>query len=136
MLSPLFAVFLIFASIEARKAPKIQIFEIRDRGNNGIELRDLAFIPESHKRAESKLLNLFQSKKQKKTQNNVTEQLIEELKKVKGDEGNKISDDAFVHVLRNVFDDSDSTSEEVFVDKTRNDRPDPLQPIRNILRSL
>lgn len=41
MLPPLFAVFLIFATVsQARKSPKIQIFEILDRGNNGIELRD------------------------------------------------------------------------------------------------
>lgn len=136
MLPPLFAVFLIFATVsQARKSPKIQIFEILDRGNNGIELRDLGFNPNSRLKAESKLLNLIQSKRQKNTQNYVTEQLIEEYNNLKGDEGNKISDDAYIHVLSNSFEDSDSTGKEYFLDNTQNNRA-VEQSLQKILETL
>lgn len=132
-----FTVLLITASIETRGVPKIQIYEIRDKGSNGIELKDLSSLPNSQRKVESHLLRLLSPKKRNRKEDGVTQQLTEKLNALRGEEGNRISDDAFIYVLQDIFGGNNKhnfSSEEVFVDKTRNDHSQ--QNIRSILASL
>ncbi|CAD0199560.1 unnamed protein product [Chrysodeixis includens] len=139
----MFAVSLVFITIEGRGTPKIEIFEIRE-ADSGLELRNLNGNSRNHQSSDS-LLKLLRVPKTENQASKLARQLLNKLKtSLKTEEDAKTNryynynynDDAHIYILNSDMFDDESSYEEVFIDKTRHERSSDRNELRDFLFQL
>lgn len=139
----MFAVSLVFITIEARSTPKIEIFEIRET-DNGLELKNLNTNTRNHQGSDS-LLKLLRAPKTENSASKLAKQLLSKLKSsLKTEEDTKTNryynynynDDAHIYILNSDMFDQEYSYEELFIDKTRHERSSNKNELRDVLLQL